>query len=88
MTELSASDAAFSLRDKERLIYFQHADNGIAQRFSKSGLRTRLDFVFKAHSHHSDLRAWHTQHAHTTHARGRYEPVLQFFTDSFVRQSA
>ncbi len=77
----------FSQRQRETNL-LQHADNGIAQRFSKSGLRTGRElnpdpyFVFQAHLYHSDLRAWHTHtrtrtHTHTHACTRVHEPVLQ-----------
>ncbi len=58
--------------------------NPIEQGFAKSGLRsgsgpggdsirTRLHFIFQAHSYHSDLRAVCVAHTHTR----AHEPVLQ-----------
>ncbi len=55
----------------------------------REGIKSGPDFVFQVHSYHSDLRAWHTHHAHArTHTHAGAWTSVAVFTDSFVRQSA
>ncbi len=100
-TEWWSNDGAFGIwhrifsqrqRDTNLL---QHADNGIAQCFSKSGLRTGRELNPDPTSYfkctritQTSVRGTHTRtHTHThTHA-GAWTSVA-VFTDSFVRQSA